>query len=57
MYLKGDDIDEKVYDKLIETVNNNMESLHKYVSLRKKVLNLDKVYYYDMFTPIVEASR
>lgn len=55
MYLKGDDIDEKVYNKLIETVNDNMESLHKYVSLRKKVLNLDKVHYYDMFTPIVEA--
>ena len=55
MYLKGDDIDEKVYNKLIETVNDNMESLHKYVSLRKKVLNLDKVYYYDMFTPMVEA--
>ncbi|MBQ3423113.1 MAG: oligoendopeptidase F [Romboutsia sp.] len=54
MYLKGDDIDQKVYDKLIETVNDNMSSLHKYVSLRKKVLNLDKVYYYDMFTPIVE---
>ena len=44
MYLKGDDIDEKVYNKLIETVNDNMESLHKYVSLRKKVLNLDKVH-------------
>ena len=55
MYLKGDDIDEKVYNKLIETVNDNMESLHKYVSLRKKVLNLDKVHYYDMFTPMVEA--
>ena len=54
MYLKGDDIDQKVYDKLIETVNDNMSSLHKYVSLRKKILNLDKVYYYDMFTPIVE---
>ena len=55
MYLKGDDIDDKVYNKLIETVNDNMESLHKYVSLRKKVLNLDKVHYYDMFTPMVEA--
>ena len=55
MYLKGDDIDEKVYNKLIETVNDNMESLHKYVSLRKKVLNLDKVHYYDMFTPMVEV--
>ena len=55
MYLKGDDIDESVYNKLIETVNNNVGSLHKYVSLRKKVLNLDKVYYYDMFTPLVET--
>jgi len=54
MYLKGDDIDPKVYNKLIETVNDNIGSLHKYISLRKKVLNLDKVYYYDMFTPIVE---
>ncbi|WP_442971215.1 oligoendopeptidase F [Romboutsia sp. 13368] len=55
MYLKGDDIDESVYNKLIETVNNNVGSLHKYISLRKKVLNLDKVYYYDMFTPLVET--
>lgn len=55
MYLKGDDIDEKVYNKLIETVNDNMGSLHKYVSLRKKVLNLDKVYSYDMFTPLVDS--
>ena len=55
MYLKADDIDEKVYNKLIDTVNNNISSLHKYVSLRKKVLNLDKVYYYDMFTPIVKT--
>ena len=55
MYLKSDDIDEKVYNKLINTVNDNLGSLHKYVSLRKKVLNLDKVYYYDMFTPMVEV--
>lgn len=55
MYLKSDDIDEKVYNKLIETVNDNMGSLHKYVSLRKKVLNLDKVYSYDMFTPLVDS--
>ncbi|MGL4911989.1 MAG: M3 family oligoendopeptidase, partial [Romboutsia sp.] len=53
MYLQSDDIDINVYDKLIETVSKNTDSLHKYVSLRKKVLNLDKVYYYDMFVPIV----
>ena len=54
MYLKSDDIDDKVYNKLIENVNSNLDSLHRYVSLRKKVLKLDEVYYYDMFVPIVE---
>ncbi len=54
MYLKSDDIDTKVYDSLIDTVSKNTKSLHKYIDLRKKVLNLDKVYYYDMFVPIVE---
>lgn len=53
MYLQSDDINEKVYDKLIETVSKNTSSLHKYVSLRKQVLNLDKLYYYDMFVPLV----
>ncbi|MFR9068915.1 MAG: oligoendopeptidase F, partial [Paraclostridium sp.] len=53
MYLSGDNIDTKVYDELISTVNKNLDTLHKYISLRKKVLNLDKVYSYDMYTPIV----
>ncbi|WP_442971138.1 oligoendopeptidase F [Romboutsia sp. 1001713B170131_170501_G6] len=55
MYLKGDGIDTKVYDRLIKTVSDNTSSLHKYISLRKKALNLDKVYYYDMFVPIVDS--
>lgn len=53
MYMSGDNIDAKVYDELISTVNKNLGTLHKYISLRKKVLNLDKVYSYDMYTPIV----
>lgn len=55
MYLKGDGIDTNVYDRLIKTVSDNTSSLHKYISLRKKALNLDKVYYYDMFVPIVDS--
>ena len=54
MYLKSDDIDKKVYNELIDTVSKHTDSLHKYINLRKKVLGLDKVYYYDMFVPIVE---
>lgn len=57
MYLDSDNIDEKVYKGLIKTVSKNTDSLHKYISLRKKVLNLDKVYYYDMFVPIVSECE
>lgn len=57
MYLDSDDIDTKIYKKLIKTVSNNTDSLHKYINLRKKVLNLDKVYYYDMFVPIVKEPE
>ena len=57
MYLDSDDIDTKIYKKLIKTVSNNTDSLHKYIKLRKKVLNLDKVYYYDMFVPIVKEPE
>lgn len=53
MYMSGDDIDPKVYDELINTVDNNLGSLHKYIDLRKKVLKLDKVYSYDMHAPII----
>ncbi|WP_250674558.1 oligoendopeptidase F [Paraclostridium ghonii] len=53
MYMSGDDIDPKVYDELVNTVDNNLGSLHKYIALRKKVLNLDKVYSYDMHAPII----
>ena len=55
MYLKSDNIDVSVYNKLIETVNDNLDSLHKYIDLRKEVLNLEDVYSYDMRVPIVEA--
>ena len=53
MYMSSDNIDSKVYDGLVNTVNKNLNCLHKYISLRKKVLKLDKVYSYDMHVPIV----
>nr|WP_315169308.1 oligoendopeptidase F [Clostridioides mangenotii] len=55
MYLKSDNIDEKVYNNLITVVNNNMEGLHKYTSLRKKALKVDKVHTYDMNVPMTKG--
>ncbi len=54
MYLESDNLDTKIYDNLIKTVNKNLDGLHRYTSLRKDILNLDKVYSYDMAVPIVE---
>lgn len=46
-------IPENVYDQLIETINKNLPLLHRYVALRKKVLGLDELHMYDLFTPLV----
>ncbi|MDR2043342.1 MAG: oligoendopeptidase F [Clostridium sp.] len=42
-----------VYDSLIEVVNENLDKLHRYVALRKKVLGLDELHMYDLYVPIV----
>ena len=42
-------IPEKVYTTLIDTVRKQIPSLHRYVSLKKKVLGLDKIHFYDLY--------
>jgi len=42
-----------VPDKLIEAVNANLETFYKYMKLRKRVLGVDKLHLYDIYTPII----
>ena len=42
-----------VYRNLIESVNNNLDKLHRYVALRKRIMGLDELRMYDVYTPIV----
>lgn len=42
-----------VYRSLIQAVRQGLSSLHRYVSLRKKVLKLDQLHLYDMYVPLV----
>ena len=51
--LFGDNVDRKVYDNLIDTVSNNLETLYKYFDLRKHVLNLDEFHLYDQYNSLV----
>ncbi|MBP1947229.1 oligoendopeptidase F [Virgibacillus litoralis] len=52
--LDGNNIPEQVYDNLIEAVNDKLSLLHRYAELRKKVLGLDELHMYDMYTPLVK---
>jgi oligoendopeptidase F len=47
-------IPESVYDSLVEAVNSRLDLMHRYVDLRKKVLKLDDIAMYDLYTPLVE---
>ncbi|WP_028782064.1 oligoendopeptidase F [Thalassobacillus devorans] len=52
--LDNNNIPEKVYDNLVDAVNERLPLLHRYVALRKKVLELDEVHMYDLYTPLVK---
>ncbi|MFD1852115.1 oligoendopeptidase F [Oceanobacillus bengalensis] len=52
--LDNNNIPEAVYDNLVEAVNEKLPLLHRYTELRKKVLKLDELHMYDLYTPLVK---
>ena len=55
--LSANNIPESVYENLVNTVNDNLHLLHRYVKLRRKVLGLDKLHMYDLYTPLVKDVK
>jgi oligoendopeptidase F len=45
-----------VYDNLITTVREHTPLLDRYMKLRKRMLNLDELHMYDLYTPIVKET-
>lgn len=43
-----------VYHNLIDSVHKNMKFMHKYISLRKKLLEVNELHMYDVYMPIVK---
>ena len=43
-----------VYTNLIDAVHENLDKMHRYVRLRKKLLGVEKLYFYDIYTPLVQ---
>ena len=44
-----------VYTNLIEAVHKNMDKMYRYVELRKKLLGVDELHFYDVYTPLVDG--
>ncbi len=44
-----------VYLNLIEAVHQNMDKMYRYVRLRKKLLGVDELHFYDVYTPLLEG--
>ena len=52
--LYGDNIPKDVYTNLIATIHESLPLLQRYLELRKKLLKVDELHMYDLFTPLVE---
>lgn len=55
--LYADNVTTDIYDNLIKTVNNNLDTLFKYYSLRKDVLGLTELHLYDLYANLIESAE
>ena len=53
MMLDGPNIPTTVYTRLVAGVNRSLPSFHRYLKLRKRMMGLDELHYYDLYAPLV----
>lgn len=53
--LDKNNIPAKVYFSLIENINNNLDTFHRYLKLKRRMLDVDKLKYSDVYAPVVKA--
>ncbi len=52
--LDANNIPTDVYHKLIENVNNNLDTFHRYLTLKAKMMGVDQLAYYDLYASVVK---
>jgi len=55
--LAGPNIPVEVYHNLIKTINANTHRLHEYVAMRKRIMGLDEIHRYDLYTPMIDIEE
>lgn len=57
MSMAHENIPVEVYDNLIATVREFMPAMHRYVRLRKRLLGVEELHYYDVYVPLVQTKE
>ncbi len=52
--LDANNIPASVYENLIDQIHNSLPTLHRFLKLKKEMLGVDTLHYYDLYTPIVK---
>lgn len=55
MSLSGPNIPVSVYTTLIDQINKNLPTLHRFLDLKRRMLGVETLNYYDLYTSIVKA--
>jgi len=55
--LDADNIPVDVYHALVENVNKNLDSFHRYLRLKKRMLGVERLEYSDVYAPVVEDVK
>jgi oligoendopeptidase F len=55
--LDGPNIPVSVYHRLIAGVNKQLPTFHRYLNLRKRMMGLDELHYYDLYAPLVGSVK
>jgi oligoendopeptidase F len=52
--LDNDNIPTQVYHSLVDGVNSNLTTFYRYLNLRRRMLGVDTLHYYDLYAPVVK---
>ncbi|WP_291571249.1 oligoendopeptidase F [Clostridium sp. UBA4548] len=55
--LKPDKIPVEVYHNVVDTINKNLASLHRYVDIKKRLLGLEEIHMYDLYVSVIDAPE
>ncbi len=55
--LSGPNIPVEVYDRLVDTIDDNLDALHRHVDLKRTMLDVDELQMWDLYAPIAEGEN